>query len=347
MKKFLKKYSFRLGSGFLIYGFIHLSHSESIAVFFSSEPVDFAMLFYTPLVVVLIWEGFDRVFSFLEKKDLNYSNSKDLVKAVFLLSLYMVPAVFCASLYSEQVIKPFLDCPIETGTLFKETAQGSIFGWLIISARIIKQNAIQNKQLEKDKALVQKELLQSQYQNLKNQINPHFLFNSFSVLQSLIDTNPERAALFLAKLSSMYRYILEKREESMSSVEREMEMLDVYMYLLKTRHENSLNLELNIDEAYYQHFLPTLSLQMLVENAVKHNNFSKTQPLLIEIFVENEYLVVKNIVRKKGTPVQSTKVGLENIRNQYELQSDKNVIIVDDEEFFTVKIPVLSILKFA
>jgi LytS/YehU family sensor histidine kinase len=145
----------------------------------------------------------------------------------------------------------------------------------------------------------------------------------------------------------MYRYILEKREESMSSVEREMEMLDVYMYLLKTRHENSLNLELNIDEAYYQHFLPTLSLQMLVENAVKHNNFSKTQPLLIEIFVENEYLVVKNIVRKKGTPVQSTKVGLENIRNQYELQSDKNVIIVDDEEFFTVKIPVLSILKFA
>jgi len=347
MKKILKKYSFRLASGVMIYGFIHLSHTNTISQFFSSEPIDIAMFLYTPMVVVLIWEGFDIVFKYIEKICLNCNSSKDLFKAVGLLSLYMIPAVFLASFLSETFIKPYLDCPTYPETLFKETAQGSIFGWLIIAARIIRQNSIQNKQLEKDKAVMQKELLQSQYQNLKNQINPHFLFNSFSVLQSLIDTDAERASVFLTKLSSMYRYILEKREESMSSVERELEMLTVYMYLLKTRHEDSLELSLNIDKDYYQRFLPTLSLQMLVENAVKHNNFSKSNPLLIEIYVDDNHLVVRNTVRRKGSTVQSTKVGLENIRNQYELQSDQNVIVVDDDEFFTVKIPALSRLKIA
>lgn len=347
MKGFIKKYSFRLFAGIMIYSFIHLSHSSPIDEFFTTAPIDIAMFLYTPLVVILIWEGFDWMFNHFQMNHYNYSHSKDLLKAVLLSSLYMVPSVFMASFFSENVIKPFLNYPTTMDTLFKELAQGSIFGWLIIAARIIRENSLQNQQLEQDKSLVQKELLLSQYQNLKNQINPHFLFNSFSVLQSLIDIDPNRATIFLTKLSSMYRYILEKREESMSSVEREIEMLEVYMYLLKTRHESSLDLSVSIDAKYHQCFLPTMSLQMLVENAVKHNLFSKNEPLRITVFVENEYLVVRNAVKRKGARAHSTKIGLENIRSQYELQSDRNVIIVEDENYFTVKIPVLTRLKFA
>ena len=133
----------------------------------------------------------------------------------------------------------------------------------------------------------------------------------------------------------------------MSSLEKELEVLNVYLFLLQTRHEESLIVDINIDKKFFQHFLPTLSLQMLVENAVKHNSFSHEEPLHINLYIESDYLVVKNKLHKKGASVQSTKVGLENIRNQYSLQSKKQVIVAYDEGYFTVKIPVLQTLRLS
>ncbi len=343
----LKKYSFRLGVGFMIYFFLHLSHVPSLSDLFRLEAIDRAMMLVTVVTVLVAWWIVDQLFRRFECRGYNFTQSSYLIKALVILTLATFPTITAACLFSDYVIKPLLNCPVIPEAMYLEMAQGQVFAWLIIAARLVRLNSLHIKKLEKDKALMQKELLQSQYQNLKNQINPHFLFNSFSVLQTLIETDPSKASEFLTKLSSMYRYLLENKEEGMSSVQKEIDVLKVYLYLLKTRHEDSLAVKVTIDEKYNQSFLPSLALQMLVENAVKHNRFSKKEPLLIEIFVEDQFLVVRNTVKRKGSEVISTKVGLENIRSQYQLQSDKPVVVIEDEQFFTVKIPVLNRLKLA
>ncbi len=346
----LKKYGFRLFCAVLIFATLRLGDSDNLSAggngyFNFEETIDKVLFAYTILVVMIIWEVIDRAFYHFKKHNFNFTRSRNLIKATIILTLITLPLIVAASTFSEYFIKPSLFCPVSSEAYYETIIQGHIFAWLIIAARIIHINASQTKQLEQDNALVQKELLQSKYQNLKNQINPHFLFNSFSVLQNLIETDPEKASDFLEKLSAMYRYILEKREEAMSSLERELEVLRVYLYLLKTRHEERLVVNINIDEAYLQSFVPTLSLQMLVENAVKHNRFSNDEPLIIDLFVRDDYLIVKNRIKKKGSIAQSTRVGLENIRNRYSLQTEKTVIITEDEQFFTVKLPVLFGLR--
>ena len=341
-----KKYGWRLCLAIFIFFSFRLNDSDQISAFFDFSPMLDKVLFgYTVVVVFLIWEVLDRAFAKLEQRCFNFTRPKNLVKATLILTMVTLPLVAGASLFSEYYLKPLLDCPVTQAAFYEQIFQGQVFGWLIISAKIIRINSVQNQKLEQDKALVQKELLQSKYQNLKNQINPHFLFNSFSVLQSLIESDPEKAGTFLEKLSAMYRNILEKREEAMSSVARELEVVDVYLYLLKTRHEDGLQVQIDIDKSYHQSFVPTLSLQMLIENAVKHNRFSTEQPLLIDVFVEDEYLVVKNRLKRRGAMAESTKVGLENIRNQYSLQTDKAVIVTQDSDFFTAKLPVLFGLR--
>ena len=131
----------------------------------------------------------------------------------------------------------------------------------------------------------------------------------------------------------------------MSSVDRELEILDVYMFLMRTRHGESLQLKIDIDEQYRELFIPTLSLQMLIENAIKHNKFSESDPLEIKLFIEDEYLVVQNQIHSKTSDVTSTKVGLENIRNRYGLQTDRSVVISTVDDLFTVKLPVLRGLR--
>ena len=279
------------------------------------------------------------------------SDYKHTFRIFTILTLVGLPVVLGATWFSEFQIKPYFKecCALLESSMdgfVRMAFQAQVLAWLIISGELLKIYHDQSKRNERDKALMQKELLQSQYVNLKNQVNPHFLFNSFSVLQSLIDTKPAEASKFLERLSKMYRYMLDNREESLSSVEKELGILDHYLYLLKIRHEESLQVEIDIQTAFHNRYIPTLSLQMLVENAVKHNQFSKREPLIVTLNIENDYLVVRNKVKKKGATEDSTKLGLENIRNQYNLQTEKSVIITEDEQFFTVKLPILSGLRF-
>ncbi|MFY0601363.1 MAG: histidine kinase [Cyclobacteriaceae bacterium] len=342
-----RKHILRSIVGLVIFFFLRLGHEDFMGEFFVFGALDFILMGYTIAMVVLMWEVLDRNFSYFEKQGYNFTSSRDTIKGVLILTLWTGVLISGAVSFSEFYLKPKFDCAILEGTIFRETAQGQILAWLIISARIIRLNSVQNKKLEQDKAMVQKELLLSQYQNLKNQIKPHFLFNSFSVLQALIQVDTDQAEQFLSRLSKMYRYILEYREEPMSSLDKELEILDHYLYLLNVRHEESIVVTLNIDEKALNSFIPTMSLQMLVENAEKHNKFSRKEPLQINIFIEDDYLVVRNQVGKQGAEIVSTKVGLENIKSQYKLQSEKPVVIVHDQEYFTVKMPVLSNLRIA
>lgn len=182
----------------------------------------------------------------------------------------------------------------------------------------------------------------AQFESLKNQIDPHFLFNSLNVLSSLIEENPENAQKFTTSLSKIYRYVLEQKDKELVSIQEELAFAKTYMNLLKMRFENSITYELpenlNDDEAK----VVPLSLQLLLENCIKHNVVSETKPLHIKIYIENNQLVVENNLQKKEVLSERKGVGLQNIVNRYAILTQRNVRIEEDKERFKVFLPLLT-----
>lgn len=193
---------------------------------------------------------------------------------------------------------------------------------------------------------VQKENLQSQFEVLKQQVNPHFLFNSLNVLTSLIKIDPDLAESFTERLSKVYRYVLENKEKDLVSLKTELEFLNAYLFLLEIRFMNKLIAEIQIDNRYSDYHILPLAIQLIIENAVKHNTFSKTRPLRIRIFVDDQHqLNIINNLNLRETKLISTGVGLENISRRYALVSDLNPEFIKSEDQFTAKLPLLKIEK--
>jgi sensor histidine kinase YesM len=182
----------------------------------------------------------------------------------------------------------------------------------------------------------------AQFESLKNQIDPHFLFNSLNVLSSLIEENPDNAQRFTTSLSKVYRYVLEQKDKELVSVDEELAFAKTYMNLLKMRFENSLTYELPTLEINPEAKVVPLSLQLLLENTVKHNIVSEQKPLNIKIFIENDYLVIQNYYQKKEVLQDRKGVGLQNIINRYGIITNRKVLIEHNEKTFTVKIPILT-----
>ncbi|MEZ4941543.1 MAG: histidine kinase [Saprospiraceae bacterium] len=203
--------------------------------------------------------------------------------------------------------------------------RGFLLGW--------KETLIEAERLKKEQA-------SARYETLKNQVNPHFLFNSLNVLASLVHKDANQAEEFIRRLSTVYRYILESREQEVVSLEEELGILRAYFFLMDTRFGASLQASITVPENA-PGFVAPLTLQMLVENALKHNEASKARPLKIEVFQENGYLVVRNNLQPKNSLPESTGLGLANIQARYQILSDKAVLISDEGGFFTVEIPVL------
>lgn len=182
----------------------------------------------------------------------------------------------------------------------------------------------------------------AQFESLKNQIDPHFLFNSLNVLSSLIEENPENAQRFTTSLSKIYRYVLEQKDKELVSVTEELDFAKTYMNLLKMRFENSITYEIPTEFENQDAKVVPLSLQLLLENTIKHNVVSETKPLHIKIYIDNNYLIVENNLQKKEVLQDRKGVGLQNIVNRYALLSERKVIVQEDESFFRVKIPILT-----
>ena len=182
----------------------------------------------------------------------------------------------------------------------------------------------------------------AKFESLKNQIDPHFLFNSLNVLSSLIEENPENAQRFTTSLSKIYRYVLEQKDKELVSVDEELAFAKTYMNLLKMRFENSLFYEMPITAISAEAKVVPLSLQLLLENTVKHNVVSEQRPLHIRIYVDGDYLAVQNDYQKKEVLQERQGVGLQNIVNRYGIISNRKVQIAQNEQTFTVKIPILT-----
>lgn len=182
----------------------------------------------------------------------------------------------------------------------------------------------------------------AKYESLKSQLDPHFLFNSLNVLTSLIGENPEMAEKFTTKLSKVYRYVLEQKSKDIIPLTEELEFARTYMDLLKMRFEDAIQFHLPEKASDEELKIVPLSLQILLENAVKHNVISNENPLQIDIYEENGYLVITNNLKQKISLPNSTKIGLKNIKERYSLITKKEVKISNVNNEFTVKIPLLT-----
>ena len=183
----------------------------------------------------------------------------------------------------------------------------------------------------------------TRYESLKNQVNPHFLFNSLNALTNLVYEDQDLAADFIRQLSKVYRYVLETRSKEVVSLETEMKFVESYLFLQHIRFDDKLRVEASVS-GFENRLLPPLALQMLLENAIKHNTIAKDEPLTISIRVEEDMLVVKNNLQIKNIPTEeSSGMGLANIKARYEFLSDKPVVVEKTESYFRVKLPLLSI----
>ena len=191
-----------------------------------------------------------------------------------------------------------------------------------------------------------KESIRAQYESLKNQVNPHFLFNSLNTLSSLIDLDKESSKEFLDDLSSVYRYVLQHKDEEIVLLEKEMEFIYSFVELLKKRHGKGVAFHFNVRPEDLKKGIPPMSLQLLVENAVKHNIASRKKPLKVKVFSQGEWLVIRNNLQKKKNVI-STGLGLPNIQNRYNFLIDQEIEIFEDSKIFEVKIPLIQFAKNA
>lgn len=203
------------------------------------------------------------------------------------------------------------------------------------------KNIMAVKQSEVLVEKLKKETLSSQFESLKNQVNPHFLFNSLNVLTELIYQNQHMAAKFVKELSDVYRYVLDSKNKEVIDLNSELKFVEAFIYLLKIRYNNGLVID-NRFKGTSKMTIPPLAIQLLLENAIKHNIISERDPLTISIFYENDFIVVKNNLNKKTTVQKSSGIGIKNLENRYAYLTDKKIIISQENNYFIVKIPILS-----
>ena len=259
--------------------------------------------------------------------------------------IYTVPAIFIIHYVLFIIIRDY-----NVNTFFKYPMIWTHLFWMVFSFGISSFLHARGFMLEWKKATTQETTKQeivaktetAKFESLKNQLDPHFLFNSLNVLTSLIGENPNQAEKFTTKLSKVYRYVLEQRNKDLVPVEEELQFAKTYMQLLGMRFEDAIefNIPDNISSGNLK--IVPLSLQLLLENAVKHNVVSSSKPLAVKIYEENNYLIIENNINPKEAIGKSTKVGLQNIADRYGLITEQNVLIENNNKIFKVSLPLLT-----
>lgn len=299
-------------------------------------------ILYTIGIAFIIWEG-NRYLLFTLRSYFDWFNKpiRKIVVLVLAVSAYTIPVsalllviwykIFNGGIVNWDVIAT-ITLIIMICVLFITHIYETVF--LVLEAESEK---LKKEQLERARA-------EAELEALKNQIDPHFIFNSLNALSHLIEKDPVKARRFNDNMADVYRYILQNKARELVLLHEEMEFLNDYFSLLKIRFEEAMQLQINIDRAVYDHYLiPPISLQILVENAIKHNEFSDAVPLVITIDMQNDELIIHNQVRKKILRKASSRIGLQNLGERYKLTTSKEISVKESSHDFTVSLPVLKI----
>lgn len=289
-------------------------------------------LFYT----VILWEG--NLFLTSRMKIL-YPDPDYTVKRLIILALLVTVFTTVISVSGCYTVSPWLfDHPPTAKSVTRILFSTLLLTYFIVATyegadyfQRYKESLVENERIKKEQII-------SQFELLKQQISPHFLFNSLNTLISLIPDDPELAVKYTQNLAHVYRYVLQHKEQDWVTLETELKFVQSFYFLNKIRFGEHLNLNVSVDEEQLAKMIAPLSLQILIENALKHNVISGEKPLVIDIREEDGRLVVKNTLQRKNNS-EGTRIGLQNIINRYRHLSGKAVQIIDTGDFFTVALP--------
>lgn len=302
-------------------------------------------LFIYILTTFIVWEG----NRFIDKKLANYISltprpaKRILTQFPLGAGFTIVAAFILAQLFD--YLYYHLHGEAKTNYIIFSVLVPFIGFVIIFSIEIGTRFFVQMRKALIDVEKYKAESLQAQLQNLKNQINPHFLFNNLSVLSSLVYTNPDKAVDFIQQLSKVYRYLLDNRSHALVTLNQELDFINSYTYLLKIRFDKKLIINFNIKPSARNLLMPPMSLQILIENAIKHNEISNTKKLEITISSHTDELEITNNLQARIHKEPSSKTGLQNVKDRYSFFTTREIVISQNDKYFTVKIPLLENIK--
>jgi two-component system, LytTR family, sensor kinase len=294
------------------------------------------------IVVFLLWE-FNHLTEHLVHRWRNRLPTA-LHPLLILFSASLISVVLaCAG--SLIVMDLILDLPVQLDYAHSKLLLA--FGFRVnlfvhcVNAIVFFMNKLKKSQLEAEQ--LKKISVEAQFEALRNQVNPHFMFNCFNVLSTLVYKDADMSAKFIAQISNVYRYLLHSQERKVVPLQEELSFIESYLYLLQIRYGDNLIVEKDITTNTDEFYVAPASLQMLVENAIKHNIISKNSPLKIRLYSHNGSIVVSNNLQEKQVKEESTHRGLQNIQSRYRLLSDELVKVEKSASEFRVEIPLLQL----
>jgi sensor histidine kinase YesM len=321
-------------------------------------------VFFCPSCL-LTWEGLlsireDFMFSFLISSVLSFGGSrvedffepriswikqpvKRLILTIVTYMVYCFVATFIIAFFIGWFFGYFNLENVQLTYLVNSTKLPMIIAFIFMSLFTTRSWLLEWKKSATEAEKLRSEMLASQYQSLKDQLNPHFLFNSLNVLSNLVYEDADRSAEFILKLSKIYRYVLEVQQEELVPLEKELDFARNYLELQKIRFEENLVFSIKVNAAQ-NFYLPPLSLQLLLENAIKHNEASQENPLFIRIDFKQDELWISNTYQPKSNQSEpSTGIGLANIKKRYHILSDRQINVIQTADEFLVRLPLLKL----
>jgi two-component sensor histidine kinase len=294
-------------------------------------------------ITTIIWIGNRYIMIFSRKR---YPMFNEVRKRLWIQSLVMLVFTVASNIILDQLADRLFSKdggPLTEADSFIHSNSAAIFCTIMMIAiyeSIFFMHQLRKSVQEAEK--LKRESLNAELNALKTQVNPHFLFNNLNTLSSIIPENPDMAVEFVQQLSKVYRHILEVQDEQSIPLKDELDVLRAYAFLLQTRFGDNLDITIDVPEEKLKKKIVPLSLQMLMENAIKHNIVSSDKPLKVNVFAENGNLVVRNNLQKKKQVNESTGIGLDNIRNRCKLLGNGEVEVTESGTSFTVSIPLIE-----
>lgn len=319
------------------------------SVFFGT-PMENTSYFWRKVLISTAYTGIYWIICsyFFRAGNQKYPDFKDNNKRMFWILFLCCSFIFVSCNILHICIEPYLGLDFHQMPSSVQINAASFVSFIAIAGmyesmhywKLWRRTLIEKEQLEKEN-------LVSQLEGLKNQVNPHFLFNSLNTLIQIIPENPDTAIRFVRQLSKVYRYILEIKDCKITSLNNEIEFLNAYIFLLKERFGDNLIIHLDSNIFNTDYNIVPLSLQIVLENAIKHNIISTEKPLNIHIFIENgAKLIVRNNLQRKNQVQEGTGTGLQNIKNRYDLICGKNIDVITTPQYFTIVLPLLKSEQF-
>lgn len=304
-----------------------------------SPALNFTLFLISVVLITLTWESLQLINKKLDQVlPFERGIATRIAVQLVLGTLLLLGLRFLAHEFGEPLLSDLhLDSLFLAATWVVYVLAGAIFNMIFFTEYFIehwKESIRKAERLEREKTQVQ-------FDNLKNQLNPHFLFNALTSLNSLISENQELASQFLQHMSKVYRYVLLNKEKNFVSLQTEADFIRNYVFLAETRFGGALKINFNIAEDAMDRAIVPVTLQILIENSIKHNIIDHEKKLVIDVFTQGEYLVISNNLQRRKTVETSNKQGLDNLRSLYRFLSDHPLIVEETADCFNVKVPLI------